>query len=188
MSDRFTLGVAFTSTLLVWITAAGISVGAEQARPAAAAAQAPVAAAANQYVGESTCVTCHDQKYVGTPHGLKSNPRTPASAMGCESCHGPGKAHVDAGGDVTRIVNFKTMSRQESSALCVTCHDVTKTHAHPIQGPAKDPRDGKELRCTSCHNPHSSTEEHLLTKEKKRALCVQCHLGPNLEVRGRGGP
>src|SRR5580765_7179252 len=114
MSDRFVLNVAFASALLVWIFAAGTSTSAEQARLGAAAAQAPAAAAANQYVGESTCATCHDQKYSGTAHGLKTNPRTPASNMDCESCHGPGKAHVDSGGDISKIINFKTLKPQEA--------------------------------------------------------------------------
>lgn len=28
--------------------------------------------------------------------------------------------------------------------------------------------------------------EHLLTHDKERELCVQCHLGGNMEVMGRG--
>src|SRR5436190_16603863 len=49
----------------------------------------------SQYVGETVCLTCHEtQKYDGTAHALKSNERTPAATHGCESCHGPGKAHV----------------------------------------------------------------------------------------------
>src|SRR4029453_18368152 len=76
------------------------------------AAQATAAPPGNQYVGETTCITCHDQKYTGTAHGLKSNDRTPAANMGCESCHGPGKAHVDAGGDPSKIINFNTLNPQ----------------------------------------------------------------------------
>ena len=117
---------------------------------------------------KATCLTCHDRAQFERPvkHPDQEN---------CDTCH---QVH---GGDQEHLLQDK------QSSLCLTCHDVTKTHTHPIQGPAKDPRDGKELRCTSCHNPHSSTEEHLLAKEKKRALCVQCHVGPNLEVRGRSG-
>src|SRR6476661_2236988 len=39
------------------------------------ARQTPAPPATNGYVGESTCVACHDQKYSGTAHGLKSNER-----------------------------------------------------------------------------------------------------------------
>ena len=56
---------------------------------------------AGEYVGEEKCLECHeDQKgYRETPHGRAKNVRTPAAKNTCESCHGPGKAHVDADGD-----------------------------------------------------------------------------------------
>jgi hypothetical protein len=47
-------------------------------------------------VGTDTCLTCHDDKKDQGPHGHATNPRTPMAAQGCETCHGPGKAHVDA--------------------------------------------------------------------------------------------
>ena len=50
------------------------------------------------YVGSDTCVACHtaeEESLKGTPHGQAHNPRSPAAAHGCESCHGPGQAHVD---------------------------------------------------------------------------------------------
>src|SRR5579862_5073505 len=61
----------------------------------ATGAQAPPPAPG--YVGSDTCVTCHTQgdTLKGTPHAQAKNPRTPAATHGCESCHGPGKAHVD---------------------------------------------------------------------------------------------
>jgi predicted CXXCH cytochrome family protein len=31
------------------------------------------------------------------------------------------------------------------------------------------------MRCTSCHSPHSSDIEGLLSHDPKRELCVQCH-------------
>ena len=68
---------------------------AAQATPAASAA-APAAG----YAGEDTCLTCHEgQSVKGTAHGRGYNENTPAAAQGCESCHGPGKEHAEAGGD-----------------------------------------------------------------------------------------
>src|SRR5690349_3336005 len=54
------------------------------------------------YVGSDTCITCHDdphRRFKDTPMGrAMAHPQTPVEKLGCESCHGPGKAHVDAGG------------------------------------------------------------------------------------------
>jgi hypothetical protein len=55
------------------------------------------------YVGSETCVTCHDdqnRRFKNTVMGkaMLGNPHTPEEARGCESCHGPGRAHVEAGG------------------------------------------------------------------------------------------
>ena len=82
----------------------------KNARPAVQAQKpAPPPASPADYVGDDTCITCHDaQSYKGTLHALKSNPRTPAATHGCESCHGPGKAHVDGSGDKTKIQNPRT--------------------------------------------------------------------------------
>src|SRR5689334_21633532 len=135
-----TLTLSLASTLLGWSSAAA-SINAQQAPP-------------NAYVGEMTCVMCHEQTYAGTAHSLESNQRTPAANMGCESCHGPGKAHVDAGGDPSLIVRFaaSAMRPQEASAVCVTCHD-RGTHAL-WTGSQHDQRN---VGCVTCHSVHSST-------------------------------
>src|SRR5689334_6742591 len=65
-----------------------------QAPPAKAAPAAP----APGYVGSDTCLTCHSDMEAtlkGTQHAQAHNPRTPSAQRGCESCHGPGQAHVD---------------------------------------------------------------------------------------------
>ena len=75
--------------------------------PRAALAQAPATKApapqtqsqpASGYVGSDTCLLCHsDQEDTlkGTRHAQALNPKSPAARQGCESCHGPGQAHVD---------------------------------------------------------------------------------------------
>src|SRR5262245_52501981 len=68
-------------------TTAGISAAGQ------AATQTPQAG----YVGSDTCMGCHDQADTmkGTAHANALNPRSPAAVHGCESCHGPGQAHVN---------------------------------------------------------------------------------------------
>jgi len=86
-------------------------------------APAPVAAAG--YVGTSKCLECHEDQAAtlkGTPHGQAKNPRSPAAGHGCESCHGPGQAHVedDASGHMPKI---KEMKPGDVNQICLTCHN-----------------------------------------------------------------
>ncbi len=103
------------------------------------------------YVGEDTCLTCHEaQAYKGTLHALKSNPRTPAATHGCESCHGPGKGHVDGSGDKTKIINPKKVEAREASEICTTCHDRAK---HALWDGSQ--HDQRNVSCITCHSTHS---------------------------------
>jgi DmsE family decaheme c-type cytochrome len=134
---------------------------------------APQAAAqdAAQYVGQETCLGCHDtQDYKGTAHALKTDPRTPASTHGCESCHGPGKAHVDGDGDPSKIVNLSKVSPQRASETCVTCHD-RKTHALW----AGSQHDQRNLSCLTCHSVHSPKGPSQIKAADESALCATCH-------------
>jgi cytochrome c5 len=73
---------------------------------------------AQGYVGEKTCLTCHEGQtkgYHGSAHSRAYNPRTPAAGQGCESCHGPGQAHVDGGGDKSKIKTYKTLTPSQAS-------------------------------------------------------------------------
>src|SRR6188508_2183579 len=79
---------------------------------------------AGEYVGEEKCLECHEDQgkgYHGSPHGRAKNLRTPAAKNTCESCHGPGKAHVDADGD-GYINDFTKMAPRKVSETCTTCH------------------------------------------------------------------
>jgi hypothetical protein len=65
------------------------------AEPATQDATDP-APAQSGYVGQETCLTCHETATVhGTAHGNARIPGAPAADKGCESCHGPGRAHVE---------------------------------------------------------------------------------------------
>ena len=42
--------------------------------------------------------------------------------MTCESCHGPGKAHVDGGGDASKIFQFTKATPKQVEQKCLSCH------------------------------------------------------------------
>jgi DmsE family decaheme c-type cytochrome len=140
-------------------------------KPGQKPAPKPAATAApGEYVGEATCLGCHgDQKYDRTAHGHAFNERTPAATQGCESCHGPGKAHAESG-DVTKIRNFKTLAPTESSEACVSCHN-RGTHAL-WSGSQHDQRN---VGCVSCHSVHSAKGTPQLKASNQRELCATCH-------------
>jgi DmsE family decaheme c-type cytochrome len=142
-------------------------------------AQAP--AQASGYVGEETCLTCHEDKKAinGTPHGMSGDAKTPAAAHGCETCHGPGQAHVDGGGDKTKIRTFSTMTASEASAVCTTCHNrgehlMWDSSAHESRG----------VGCTTCHSVHSfKSPQAQLKKATITETCAQCHRSEVLKTK-----
>src|SRR5262245_57317926 len=115
--------------------------------PQAPAPQAP----ATGYVGSDTCEACHTEgdTLKGTAHAQALNPRTPAATHGCESCHGPGQAHVDDE-NKGHIKKFSQLTAEESSGTCLSCHN-RGNHA-AWEGSAHESRN---LSCTTCHSVHS---------------------------------
>lgn len=66
------------------------------------------------------CYACHTTGY-GKPGGFVSYETTPHLAdAGCEVCHGPGKAHVESGGDTALIKGKLSMDD------CTGCHNESR--------------------------------------------------------------
>jgi DmsE family decaheme c-type cytochrome len=147
----------------VAITAAALAAPADQA------AQTPPAG----YAGSDTCLVCHEDKgpsLTGTAHAQVANPRSPAAAHGCESCHGPGQAHVDDDAK-GHILKFAQVSPAEASQTCLSCHN-RGAHAG-WEGSAHERRN---LSCTTCHSVHSpKSPERQLVKATETQLCATCH-------------
>lgn len=122
------------------------------------------------FVGSETCIGCHSD--VAKQFG--ENPHQKISLMhggndtACESCHGAGKAHVDGGGDTSKIFNPAKHSAQEVDEKCLACHEG----AHPNF--ARSPHAKANVGCVSCHSVHQSQGEKLL-KVSQTKLCLQCH-------------
>ncbi len=170
------------ATAGLWVVALAISEPHAQQTPPAAASpqQEPVRPPAGTqpatgeagYVGADTCLMCHeDQAVHGTAHGRTINERTPMAQLGCESCHGPGKAHVDAGGDPELMRAFREMSPDEASETCTTCHN-RRDHAM-WDG---SPHQSRNLSCMTCHSVHApKSEAAQLVKATAIQICADCH-------------
>jgi DmsE family decaheme c-type cytochrome len=179
-SDGFSAVLLVTALVLVFAAAATPATAGNPplaARAGALAKQGATPAAemsaaqASDYAGQDTCLTCHeDQSYKGTSHALTSNPRTPASTHGCESCHGAGKAHADAGGDKTKIVNPKNLKPQQASEVCATCHNRGSQMLW-----SGSQHDQRNVACITCHSVHAPKAEKLLKAKAEPDLCGTCH-------------
>ena len=73
-----------------------------------------------------TCYGCHTTGY-GKEGGFVSKEKTPGLAnCGCESCHGPGGAHVESEGDPAAIVGKGKIVMEKQ---CLSCHDERRVGA-----------------------------------------------------------
>ncbi len=88
------------------------------------------------------CVECHSTGY-GEPSGFKSAEETPdLTNVGCESCHGPGSAHIEW---VKVAENKEGVKNKTPEALKALAESIDKNPGS---------------RCIRCHNPHNSYEEY----------------------------
>ena len=99
------------------LAAAAILAGEQSANSAPSGSSAQTQALPAGYAGTDSCVLCHDEQGKSiehSKHGQKANPRSPAATLGCESCHGPGQAHIDdeAKGHIKRFATLKPADDQ----------------------------------------------------------------------------
>lgn len=129
------------------------------------------AASSSDFVGSETCATCHDE----VVKGFASNPHTKMALLHgkngatCESCHGAGKAHVDGGGDVTKIFNPAKASAKEVDKTCLSCHAGQHSNFD------RSAHARANVSCISCHSVHKSEDHAQLLKASQPTLCFQCH-------------
>src|SRR5690348_9286056 len=154
--QRFATGLAALALVLLLVTGATLAGAQTKAKPASAADQAKAAPATNSdYVGSDTCISCHEdqnKRFMNTAMGQAfAKPHTADEKLGCESCHGPGKAHVEAGGSKTTIpVRFGKDSKnsvEELNHACVQCHK--NGNRRFWSGSAHESRG---MKCVDCHD------------------------------------
>ena len=132
----------------------------------------PASAAGAKYVGEATCYECHTDKkaaFAKTLHSKAVDPRTPASAAGCETCHGPASKHADDP-DNFKPRQFKKINADESSAVCTTCH---ASGEHALWAGSK--HEARRVACATCHSVHSAKGPKLMKEATQAKVCASCH-------------
>jgi DmsE family decaheme c-type cytochrome len=163
---------AFLMLLLgVSISCATASAGPRKGHGASPAQAAAAAPAASDYVGADVCVACHESVVKGfaeNPH-QKMTLMHGSKGVTCENCHGPGKAHVEGGGDKTKIFNFNTAAPKDIDSKCLGCHAGT----HPNFD--RSPHAKAGISCNNCHSVHASKAPEYLLKAAQPTLCYQCH-------------
>jgi DmsE family decaheme c-type cytochrome len=155
--------------LLPGLSRAGFA-NAQSGKKQVVAAPQAVAENPSDFVGSDVCATCHAdvaKKFSSNPHSKLA--LLHGAGATCESCHGGGKAHVESGGDVTKIKQISKMSSKDVDATCLGCH----AGAHPNF--ERSPHAKAGVGCTGCHSVHSGDTEAKLLKAPQPQLCFQCH-------------
>jgi predicted CXXCH cytochrome family protein len=192
--------------LLAGDSAWTLATSASQKQPPA---QKGKAANPDDYVGAETCSTCHQDQtdhYKNTAHArLEKEPSWKGKVVGCESCHGAGKGHVETmmaaiGEGKTpdqvadkRITRLSALSPKDSSDTCLTCHAGREEHNNYRRGEHWR----NDVGCIDCHTSHSpragaqrATSNTLVAgetaqkpgfatakmlRQNEQQLCMSCH-------------
>ena len=140
-------------------------------------------------IGMGACNMCHNPHFSKVDRLLEDKPTAlcldchpleealarayihqPVIEGGCIVCHDPHGS------------NYPMQVVADIPTLCNSCHQIIAkqknnhpVNGHPVSG-FKDPRDLQlQFSCVSCHNPHASDFENLLSEEEPMMLCIQCH-------------
>jgi DmsE family decaheme c-type cytochrome len=151
-------------------------------QPASPRAAAPPPADPASYVGAEACKGCHEEafgKFGRTRMGrlFLNHPRSDLEKLACETCHGPGKAHVEAGGGkgVGGLITFRKNDPtpiEQRNAVCTTCHNRGPHFAW-----LGSPHESRDVACTNCHKVMEDVSPKAqLARETEIETCGQCHI------------
>lgn len=139
--------------------------------------QTPANPASPQYVGSAVCKTCHPDVWASfykNPHykSIASGTARP-ELTGCEGCHGPGKAHVEARGGKATIIAFSELPPKGVLDNCLNCHskDINRAEIRRSEHTQND------IVCSNCHSIHRPFSTKSLLAKRQADLCYNCH-GP----------
>jgi DmsE family decaheme c-type cytochrome len=158
----FPLGILPLILLGVW---AGSSSG--EAQEGTAPPAAPKVEAVD-------CGACHEEEaknFKQNPHG-KTSVADWEGHHACETCHGPGAAHMESG-EKSAIRNPGKLTAIELNAVCLTCHSKGD-HSRWLGST----HESRNLSCLTCHKIHQqgAPAPYLMAKATEFDTCTSCHL------------
>lgn len=179
----------------IWLFSGTLSQAVERT-PEEALTTGNAPAVDDNYVGSETCRGCHEdqfKRFSRTKHAkLAEVSSWKGKVQGCESCHGPGKEHVESG-DKTKIITFDNKNAKEIAETCLACHAGRETHNNFRRGEHWR----NNIGCTDCHAPHGPGADTLkaesitfvggiagdrpnqgtvkMLKQSDPQLCISCH-------------
>jgi DmsE family decaheme c-type cytochrome len=110
-----------------------------------------------------------------TNHARPDDPHSPFGHGGlqCEACHGPGGAHVRAGGGpLAGMIDFGKKAQTPvplQNAQCLGCHQTNAAHAWATSAHA-----ASNVACASCHTLHTP-KDPVRTAATQVEVCTACH-------------
>lgn len=120
---------------------------------------------------EQKCLACHGQPQADTFN---------KGGVHCESCHGPGKAHLES---VAR--NQPRAGINKDAASCAPCHSgfgpvsdpmpedlLISSQVNAIQQSECWLQSAGALNCIQCHDPHRDSKE---VAARSNQTCTHCH-------------
>src|SRR4051794_32334332 len=122
---KVTLFAVFALVFAGWAISG--TVGKVMGGPVDAAYEPPALianAGPDDYVGSDSCKECHEDQFknfAGTKHSkLKDVASWKDKVQGCESCHGPGKKHLEDATNPNNIISFKGKNAKFISENCLS--------------------------------------------------------------------
>jgi DmsE family decaheme c-type cytochrome len=140
---------------------------------------------AGEWLGKELCLDCHEEEGKAIAAGHHAGVIASAALHGCETCHGPGRAHGDDEDNAPeKITHPPKVDARTIDRLCGQCHrDQIDRHRGDMAGFL-----AARKQCTACHRVHEAIQPELEPGIRLRgrasasriepigaARCVECH-------------